>query len=201
MPRRGSRQIGVGAPGGPNPSVKIASRGCERSPSPSMSTTRFGMRGGKIAADGGHSHGRAQCVCAKIQTRRFRSTCRGRVATDAFRHSGPRKVVVGSACGFEGRFGVWRLWFHGQVDCIVGARAQGLRRRHVVAFSTRRGSFRTIFSCFRVIFRYGLRGVRVGEASNPGPWCTSRVRIPTSDPQFQVASIVVKRRPLTWFGG
>ena len=43
----------------------------------------------------------------------------GRVACDAIQSSGSREVVVGSTCGFAGRFGVCRLWLCRQVDSIV----------------------------------------------------------------------------------
>ena len=102
----------------------------------------------------------------------------GRVASDALRSSGSREVVVGSTCGFAGRFRVCRLWFSGQVDSIVGARCCEVarnvkcwRRRYVVAFSTQGRSFCALLKddWFRVVLLYCLRGVRVGEASNPGP--------------------------------
>ena len=88
----------------------------------------------------------------------------------------PQQMV--DTLGFAGRFGVCRLWFSGQVDSIVGARScevarsvRGWRRRYVVAFSTRGRSFCALLkdNWFRVVLLYGLRGVRVGEASNPGP--------------------------------
>ena len=110
--------------------------------------------------------------------RRFRPPRDGCVASDAFRSPGSREVVVGSTCGFAGRVGVCRLWFSGQADSIVGARCcevarnvRGWRRRHVVALSTRGRSFCALLkgNWFRVVLLYGLRGVRVGEASNPGP--------------------------------
>ena len=172
-------KVGVGAPGGPNPFVKTSSRGCESGPSPRLFSTRLGSGGGQIAADGGYSHSRAQCCCpdAKIDdTRRFLSPRSGRVACDAIRSSGSREVVVGSARGFAGRFGVYRLWLYRQADSIARSRevardVRGCRRRHVVAFSTRRRSFCAFLKdiWFRVVLVYGLRGVRVGEASNPGP--------------------------------
>ena len=76
--------------------------------------------------------------------------------------------------GCARRFGVCRLWFSGQVDNIVGARCcevKGWRRSFVVAFSTPGRSFCALLkdSRFRVVLLCGLRGVHVGEASNPGP--------------------------------
>ena len=97
---------------------------------------------------------------------------------DAIRSSGSREVVVGSARGFAGRFGVCRLWLYRQADSIVVARSRevarnvrGWRRSQVVAFSTRRRSFFALLkdTWFHMVLLYGLRGVRVGEASNPGP--------------------------------
>ena len=109
---------------------------------------------------------------------RFRPPRDGCVASDAFRSPGSREVVVGSTCGFAGRVGVCRLWFSGQADSIVGARCcevarnvRGWKRRHVIALSTWGRSFCALLkgNWFRVVLLYGLRGVRVGEASNPGP--------------------------------
>ena len=49
------------------------------------------------------------------------------------------------------------------VDAFCSGQFCEVMRQHIWM------SFRTTLRWFRVIFRYGLSGVRVGEASNPGP--------------------------------